>query len=136
MHFSQWGAKNSCLSLKQRNNSLSLCVFFTYISNGQQRQRNSFLSASETCHQGAFIKAWRQPASVTILVAMCPSTLCVLVTVQEGVNCSSTLRLILFFHPWVHMLNVILAVVHICLRHFTHYISSGTTCVFVVSQPP
>ncbi|TMS16244.1 Nephrocystin-4 [Larimichthys crocea] len=67
----------------------------------------------------------RLPASV--LVAMCPSILCVLVTVQDGVNCSSTRRHILYFYPWVHMLNVILAVVHVCLRHFTHYISSGKT---------
>lgn len=77
----------------------------------------------------------RQPACVTILVAMGPSTLSVLVTVQEGVNCSSTRRHILYFHPWVHMLNVILAVVHVCLRHFTHYISCGETCVLVASHP-
>lgn len=127
---SQWGDKVAALSVKQSLSSLSLCVSSSLKSQTKTEQEQ--LSGSETCHEGASLS---QPTGVTILMVMCPSVLCVLVTVQEGVNCSSTRRHILYFHPWVHMLNVILAVLHVCLRHFTHCISSGKTCVLVVSHP-
>lgn len=51
----------------------------------------------------------RQPVTAAILMTTCPSVLCALVAVQEGVNCSFTWRHILYFHPWVHVLNVISA---------------------------
>lgn len=48
------------------------------------------------------------PDTAAILMTTCPSVLCALVALQEGVNCSFTWH-ILYFHPWVHVLNVISA---------------------------
>ncbi len=115
------------------------CVVFAKISKRQQRQSNSsFHSGSETRLTELSPRGGtplRQPARVEILGVTCASTPPhVLVTVQEGANCSSTWGHILSFHPWMHMLNVILAVVHVCFKHLAHYISPGKTCVLVVSQ--
>lgn len=74
----------------------------------------SFLLAQSRCGASP-----RQPTTVTILMTTCPSVLYALVAVQEGVNCSFTWRHILYFHPWVHMLNVIFASVA-CLSETLH----------------
>lgn len=68
--------------------------------------RPSFLLVLKQSRCGA---SSRQPVAAAILMTTCPSVLCALVAVQEGVNCSFTWRHILYFRPWVHVLNVISA---------------------------
>lgn len=81
----------------------------------------------------------KHPAAGTALVTTCPSVLCALVTGQEGVNCSFTWRHILYFHPWVRMVNVIFSFVT-CLSETLNTLrflgwDLCSTCFTATEQP-